>query len=43
MRERRTGERPMTEVYKHVRRWYATDRGHTTIRELVDRIEQAAG
>ena len=43
MRERRIGERPMTEIYKDVRRWYAADRGHSTIRELVDRIEQAAG
>ena len=43
MRERRIGERPLTEIYKDVRRWYAADRGHSTIRELVDRIEQAAG
>jgi len=43
IRERLIGERPMTEIYKDVRRWYATDRGHSAIRELVDRIEQAIG
>lgn len=43
MRERRIAERSLTEIYKEIRRWYATDRGHSTIRELVDRIEEAAG
>ena len=42
IREKRAGERPMSEIYKDTRRWYATDRGVTTIRELVDRIEEAA-
>jgi hypothetical protein len=41
--EKRAGKRPMSEVYKEARRWYAMDRGTTTIRELVDRIEEAAG
>lgn len=41
--EKRAGKRPMSEVYKDTRRWYAMDRGITTIRELVDRIEEAAG
>ena len=40
--EKRAGERPMSEIYKDTRRWYAMDRGVTTIRELVDRIEEAA-
>jgi hypothetical protein len=43
IREKRSGQRPMSEVYKETRRWYAMDRGITTIRELVDRIEEAAG
>jgi len=42
IREKRAGERPMSEVYKDTRRWYAMDRGLTTIRELADRIEEAA-
>lgn len=42
IREKRAGERSMKEVYKDTRRWYAMDRGVSTIRELVDRIEEAA-
>lgn len=42
IREKRAGERPMSEVYKDIRRWYAIDRGGTTIRELMDRIEETA-
>ena len=42
IREKRAGERPMSEIYKDTRRWYAMDRGVTTIRELADRIEEAA-
>lgn len=42
LREKRAGERPMSEIYKDTRRWYAMDRGGTTIRELVDRIEEAS-
>jgi hypothetical protein len=42
IREKRAGVRPMSEVYKDTRRWYAMDRGGTTIRELVDRIEEAS-
>jgi hypothetical protein len=41
--EKRVGVRPAGELYKDTRRWYARDRGVTTIRELVDRIEEAAG
>lgn len=40
--EKRAGERPASDTYKDTRRWYAADRGVTTIRELVDRIEAAA-
>ncbi len=40
--ERRAGERPASETYKDTRRWYAADHGITTIREMVDRIEEAA-
>jgi hypothetical protein len=42
IREKRAGERSMNEIYKDTRRWYAMDRGGTTIRELVDRIEEAS-
>ena len=42
IREKRAHQRPMTEVYRDTRRWYAMDRGGTTIRELVDRIEEAS-
>ncbi|MDT8435874.1 MAG: thioredoxin family protein [Gemmatimonadota bacterium] len=41
--QKRAGERPVDEIYKDTRRWYAKDHGRTTIRELVDRIAEAAG
>ena len=31
----RAGERPASEIYKDARRWYARDRGETTLREVV--------
>lgn len=40
--EKRAGKRPMSEIYRDTRRWYAMDRGSATIRELVDRIEEAS-
>jgi hypothetical protein len=43
IREKRAGVRPAGAIYKDTRRWYAIDRGVSTIRELVDRIEEAAG
>lgn len=36
-RELESGER-----YRHVRRWYARDRGATTLAEIVDRLTRAA-
>ncbi len=42
IREKRQGRRPLSEIYLETRRWYARDRGVTTLRELVDRIEEAA-
>ncbi len=33
--EKRAGERPASEIYKDTRRWYARDRGETTLREVV--------
>lgn len=40
--EKRVGVRSAGETYKDTRRWYARDRGVTTIRELVDTIEKAS-
>jgi hypothetical protein len=34
--EKRRGERPVDEIYKEARRWYARDGGETTLRELID-------
>lgn len=42
LRLRRDGDLSKPDIYKLTRRWYAQDRGTTTIRELVDRIEEAA-
>ena len=33
---------PSPERYKHVRRWYARDRGRTTLTELLDIFQKAA-
>ena len=35
LREKKVGERPMDEIYRDVRRWYARDRGESTLRELL--------
>lgn len=35
MAEKRAGTRPNSEIYRDVRRWYARDRGESTIRELL--------
>ena len=40
--ERAKGERPMKEIYADSRRWYARDRGETTLRELLDALAAAA-
>lgn len=42
IREKRADERPVAEIYKDTRRWYARDRGETTLKELLERIEAAA-
>jgi hypothetical protein len=31
-----------TERYRHIRTWYARDRGHTTVAEVVALVERAA-
>ncbi len=35
IREKRGGDRPASEIYKDARRWYARDRGETTLREVL--------
>ncbi len=39
--ERAKGERPVKEIYADSRRWYAHDRGETTLCELLDVMEAA--
>ena len=34
--EKQKGERPSSEIYRDVRRWYARDRGETTVRGLLE-------
>jgi hypothetical protein len=34
--EKKKGERPSSEIYRDVRRWYARDRGETTLRGLLE-------
>ncbi len=41
IREKRAGERPVAEIYKETRRWYARDRGRTTLRELLAIMTEA--
>lgn len=40
--EKRRGERPNAEIYREARRWYAEDGGETTLRELLEVLEEAA-
>lgn len=40
--EKAEGDRPMAEIYRDAREWYARDGGETTLRELLDEIEEAA-
>jgi hypothetical protein len=35
IRQKRAGERPASEIYRETRRWYAMDRGETTLREVL--------
>ena len=39
--ERRAGVKDKGDLYKDVRRWYARDRGETTLRELLGVLEKA--
>ena len=41
IREKRAGQRPSSDIYKDTRRWYARDRGETSVRELIEGIEAA--
>lgn len=41
--EKRKAERPAEEIYRDARAWYARDRGETTVREVIEAIETAAG
>jgi Thioredoxin len=40
--QKRAGTRPVEEIYRDVRAWYARDRGQTTIREILRVVEQGA-
>lgn len=40
--EKRKGDLPTDQIYKEARRWYARDGGETTIRELLEVLEEAA-
>jgi hypothetical protein len=42
IRERRAGERPVSEIYRDTRRWYAGDRGETTLREVLEVMATAS-
>lgn len=37
--EKKAGLRPSDEIYRDVRRWYARDRGESTLRQLLDVME----
>lgn len=36
LREKKAGVRPVDDIYREVRRWYAKDRGESTLRALLD-------
>lgn len=40
--EKEKGEMETSEIYRRARRWYARDGGRTTLRELLDVLEEAA-
>ncbi|HKK08936.1 MAG TPA: thioredoxin family protein [Gemmatimonadota bacterium] len=40
--EKEKGERPMEDIYREARRWYARDGGETTLSELVGVLREAA-
>lgn len=41
--EKRAGVRPSKEIYRDSRRWYARDKGESTLRELIEILERAGG
>jgi hypothetical protein len=43
LREKGAGTRPVEEIYRDVRQWYARDRGASTLREVLGVIEKARG
>ena len=43
LREKKAGIRPLPEIYRDVRRWYARDRGESTLREILGVIKEAQG
>ena len=36
LREKKAALRPVDDIYRDVRRWYARDRGESTVRQLLD-------
>lgn len=42
LREKRAGLRPNAVIYRDTRRWYATDHGESTLRELIEVLESAS-
>lgn len=42
IREKRAGARPVGEIYRDARQWYARDRGESTLRELLAVMAEAA-
>lgn len=41
LREKRAGKRPNADIYRETRRWYARDRGETTLREVLEVMARA--
>ncbi|HEU4560150.1 MAG TPA: thioredoxin family protein [Longimicrobium sp.] len=39
--EKKAAQRPVGDIYRDVRTWYARDRGESTVREVLDIIERA--
>lgn len=42
VREKRAGLRPSKEIYRESRRWYARDKGESTLLELLDVLDRAS-
>jgi hypothetical protein len=39
--EKKTAKRPVGDIYRDVRTWYARDRGESTVREVLAVVERA--